>query len=183
MSAPEQKAVFIDRDDTILVDEGYMSDPAQVRLVPGAAQALGRLRRANYLLVLVSNQSGVGRGWITRDQVRAIQDRMCALLPGIDFAGFQYCFHRPDQGCGCRKPEPTLILQAAERLLIDLPCSVMVGDMAKDVEAGNAAGCWSVLISKDPGAGDRCGADHVAPDLGAAAEWITALDAPKNPNR
>jgi len=179
LSAPEQKAVFIDRDDTILVDEGYMSDPAQVRLVPGAAQALGRLRRANYLLVLVSNQSGVGRGWITRDQVRAIQDRMCALLPGIDFAGFQYCFHRPDQGCGCRKPEPTLILQAAERLLIDLPRSVMVGDMTKDAEAGNAAGCWSVLISGDPAAGACCGADHVAPDLWAAAEWIRSLSAPK----
>ena len=168
------RAVFIDRDDTILQDESYMSRVSQVRLIPGVDRALGQLQGHGWELVLISNQSGVGRGWITPGQVQAIQDRMCQLL-GLTFAGFEYCFHRPDQQCGCRKPSPVMILRAAERLGIDLGRSVMVGDRAKDVEAGNAAGCWSVLVSSDETRQAGCLPDLVVPDLGGAAAWIMGL--------
>ena len=173
MSKHGKKAVIIDRDDTVLVDDSYMSRVEQVRLIPGVREALGRLTGAGWDLVLISNQSGVGRGWITRPQVQAIQDRMCELL-GLSFSGFEYCFHRPDERCGCRKPSPAMILRAAERLGIDRDRSVMVGDKAKDVSAGNAAGCWSVLVSDDPEQA-ACEPDLTAPDLGQAAEWILGL--------
>lgn len=165
------RAVFIDRDDTILQDESYMSQVSQVRLIPGVDRALGRLQEHGWLLVLISNQSGVGRGWITAEQVQAIQDRMCQLL-GLTFAGYEYCFHRPDEQCGCRKPSPAMLLRASERLEIDLARSVMIGDKAKDVAAGNAAGCRSVLVSSDEAQQASCEPDLVTSDLGAAAEWI-----------
>ena len=165
------RAVFLDRDDTLLVDESYMSRVEQVRLVPGARRALGRLQEAGWPLVLISNQSGVGRGWITTGQVQAIEDRMCSLL-GLSFASCEYCFHRPQEACGCRKPSPAMILRASRRLGLDLPGSVMVGDRAKDVLAGAAAGCRAVLISDDPVELAACQPDHTAPNLGAAVDWI-----------
>jgi D-glycero-D-manno-heptose 1,7-bisphosphate phosphatase len=167
-----RRAVFLDRDDTLLVDQGYMNDPARVTLMPGTRDALLRLEDAGLSLVLVSNQSGVARGLVTTEQVQAIQQRMCELLPGIRFDGFEYCWHHPDDGCDCRKPAPTMILRAAERLGIDLARSVMVGDKESDVAAGNNAGCWTVRLCP----GDcATAADHLAPDLGAAVDWILAL--------
>ena len=166
-----KRAVFLDRDDTILVDESYMSQVEQVRLIPGVRAALGRLQRHGWQLVLISNQSGVGRGWITPEQVQAIQDRMCRLL-GLSFAGVEYCFHRPDEHCGCRKPSPAMILRAAKRLELDLSRSVMVGDKAKDVEAGKAAGCLSALVSQDEAQQAACAPDLVAADMAVAVVWI-----------
>lgn len=165
------RAVFIDRDDTILMDESYMSRVEQVRLIPGVREALGRLQAAGLELVLISNQSGVGRGWITLAQVQAIEARMRELL-GLSFAASEYCFHRPDERCGCRKPSPAMILRAAEALRIDRRHSVMVGDKAKDVLAGEAAGCWTVLVSEDAAQQAACEPDLVVSDLGAAVEWI-----------
>ena len=175
---PVIRAVFLDRDDTLLDDEGYMNDPARVRLLPGVADALRRLHRRGLRLVLVSNQSGVARGLITRPQVEQIQRRMCELLAGVQFAAFEYCFHHPDEGCPCRKPAPAMILRAARRLGLDPRRAVMVGDRESDVEAGNAAGCWTVLLAHRDRA-ESTAADHVAPDLGAAADWILALQRPR----
>lgn len=169
------QAVFIDRDDTILVDTNYMSDAAAIQLVDGAHPALLRLAEAGLGLVLISNQSGVGRGWIRRDQVQAIEHRMCELLPGVRFDGFEYCFHRPDEGCGCRKPSPEMILRAARRLGLEPARCVMLGDKAKDVQAGAAAGCWTALVSQDPQQAQACDADLVAADLAAAAAWVLGL--------
>lgn len=167
-------AVFLDRDDTLLQDEHYMSDPAQVRLIPGVHGALLRLVQAELPLVLVSNQSGVGRGWITTAQVAAIQGRMCELLPGVPFAGFEYCFHRPDEGCPCRKPQPLMILRAAARLGLDLGRSTMVGDTPKDVAAGKAAGCWAVQVPLDAASPRAAEADQIVATLGEAVDWILA---------
>jgi len=146
-----------------------MSDADAIRLLPGVATALQQLQAAGWQLVLISNQSGVARGLVTRDQVQAIEERLVQLLPGIRFAAFEYCFHHPDQACGCRKPAPQMILRAARRLQLDLPASVMVGDTETDVQAGNAAGCWSVRLMSEPG---PTAADHVAPDLERAAAWV-----------
>ncbi len=165
------RAVFIDRDDTILEDESYMSRVEQVRLIPGVSEALGRLQSTGLELVLISNQSGVGRGWIAPGQVQAIEDRMCELL-GLSFAASEYCFHRPDEACGCRKPSPAMILRAAEALALDRRRSVMVGDKAKDVLAGEAAGCWTVLVSDDPEQRAACQPDLTVSHLGDAVAWI-----------
>ncbi len=165
-------AVFLDRDDTLLDDESYMSRPEQVRLLPGVHDALLRLQEAGRALVLVSNQSGVGRGWFTERDVAAIQARMLELLPGVTFAGFEYCFHTPDEGCPCRKPQPLMILRAASRLGVDLSRSVMVGDRPSDMGAARAAGCRSLFLSADQAAINEVAPDHAAADLPAGVEWI-----------
>lgn len=175
------RATFLDRDDTLVVDLGYMNDPAKVRLAHGVLPALRRIQGAGFALVVVSNQSGVARGLITPDQVMAIQERICRLLPDLSIAAFEYCFHHPDQGCPCRKPRPEMILRAAARLGVDLARSVMVGDRETDVMAGQAAGCWTVRLLRDPDQATATRADHVAPDLEAAAEWIVNMTRPKPP--
>ena len=175
MNLGMRQAVFLDRDDTILMDTHYMSDPHRIQIIPGVKEALQLLQEANFQLVLISNQSGVARGLITIDQVYAIQKRMCQLLPGISFAGFEYCFHHPIDGCPCRKPKPTLIVQAATRLNVDLSYSFMVGDKESDVAAGNAAGCWSILVQQDPQLLLKSTADFVVPNLAAAVQVLLGL--------
>jgi D-glycero-D-manno-heptose 1,7-bisphosphate phosphatase len=162
--------VFLDRDDTLLVDPGYLDDPDRVRLVPGTREALARLQAAGLRLVVISNQSGVARGLVTPDQIQAIEDRLRQLLHGVRIDGFEYCFHHPDDGCDCRKPSPEMILRASRRLAIDPRLSVMVGDRESDVGAGSAAGCWTVRIAPDDAVATA--ADRTAPDLASSVEWI-----------
>lgn len=143
------KAVFLDRDGTVIEDVGYPRDPEQVRLLPGAAEALERLRRAGFALVVVSNQSGIGRGLVTEEEAAAVHRRFVSALAerGIELAGAFYCPHAPADGCSCRKPSPELLRRAADELHLDLECSFMVGDKDSDVEAGRRAGCAAVLIA------------------------------------
>src|SRR6266481_2579523 len=103
------RALFLDRDGTLIVEVGYPNDPAQVELLPGAADALRELQR-DWLLVVISNQSGIGRGLITPEQATAVHDRFVAefTAAGVAFAGFYYCPHAPDARCACRKPAPGL---------------------------------------------------------------------------
>lgn len=162
--------VFLDRDDTIIVDRGYLSDPAGVELLPGAAGALERLERAGYALVVISNQSAIGRGYCTAAGVEAVNRRVEEVLAdhGVALAAIYYCPHAPGEGCGCRKPEPGLILQAARELGADLARSIMVGDKPGDAEAGKRAGCGrNIVLSAAPVAGHE-----TARDLAEAAERI-----------
>jgi D,D-heptose 1,7-bisphosphate phosphatase len=144
------RAVFFDRDGTLIVDHGYLSSPEQVEFLPGAIEVLRTLQNRNFLLVVISNQSGLGRGLITQKQADAVDQRFRTLLDenGIRLAGVYYCPHAPDHGCGCRKPQPGLLRKAAQDLNIDLAHSYMVGDKVSDYEAGQAAGCQAVLIAK-----------------------------------
>lgn len=154
-------AVFLDRDGTLIEDVGYISDPDDVRLVPGAAEALRALRDDGYRLVLVSNQSGIGRGYLTRGQAEAVHRRLVEELArrGATIDDARYCPHAPEDGCSCRKPLPRLLLDAAEALELDLGRSVMVGNGAVDAAAGRAAGCRTIVL------GDRAaGADFSARD-------------------
>ncbi len=147
------RAVFLDRDGTILDHVAYMTDPAQVRAAPGAIDALRRLRDAGFLLVIVSNQSLVARGLGTMEQARAVSRRMEDLFAaaGVQFHAIKYCFDPPDAPTPRRKPAPGMILEAARELDIDLPRSAMIGDDPRDVEAGRAAGCGlNLLISAEP---------------------------------
>ena len=153
--------MFLDRDGTLIVDVGYPKDPAQVELIPGAADTLRALQR-DWLLVVISNQSGIGRGLITPEQANAVHDAFVGafMREGVAFAGFYYCPHAPDARCACRKPAPGLILDAADDLQIDLGKSAVIGDKASDLEAGLAAGCARVVrFGPDVdavGAGARC---------------------------
>ena len=156
-------AVFLDRDGTLIEDVGYPRDPAAVRLLDGAAPALAELAAAGFRLVVVSNQSGVGRGLIAPDEAERVHERFTAELAsrGVALDGARYCPHAPEDGCDCRKPAPGLLLAAAAELGLDLSRSFAVGDRDRDVEAGRRAGCTTVLL----GGGGSAHADF------AAAGW------------
>jgi D-glycero-D-manno-heptose 1,7-bisphosphate phosphatase len=145
------RAVFLDRDGTIVEDVGYISDPERVVLLPGAAEALAALGARGYRLAIVSNQSGIGRGYFGCEEARAVHERVVDELRrhGVELDDAQYCPHAPDDGCDCRKPLPGLLLRAARVLDVELGQSVMVGNAAVDVEAGRAAGCRTILLGAD----------------------------------
>ncbi|HEY2600039.1 MAG TPA: HAD-IIIA family hydrolase [Thermoleophilaceae bacterium] len=140
-------AVFVDRDGTLNrppTRGDYIRSPHQVELLRGAAHAVGMLRRAGYLCVVVSNQCGVALGLMTDDDLALVDERVRDLLGGLD-ASF-YCTHSIEQACDCRKPEPGLLLRAAAELGIDLGASWMIGDERSDLDAGRAAGCRALLV-------------------------------------
>lgn len=144
-------AVFLDRDGTLMEDTGYPADPTEVVLLPGAAEALRKFHDHGLSLVLISNQSGVGRGLIAPEQARAVHDRLIDLLAeaDIEIAGSYYCFHHPDANCPCRKPGTELFLRASRELNIDRSRSFMIGDRMTDLVAGRSAGCTTVLLAFD----------------------------------
>ncbi len=152
-----KQALFLDRDGTLIVDVGYPRDPALVEPLPGAIEALRELQRT-YELVIVSNQSGVGRGRITNDEAYEVHERVIQVFraEGVWFSGVYYCLHAPDAGCACRKPAPGMLLEAARELRLDLASSVMLGDKASDIEAGRAAGVGR-LLRFGADAGDEVG--------------------------
>ncbi len=138
------RAVLLDRDDTIIRDVPYNGDPARVAPMPGARAALDRLRRAHLRLGVVSNQSGVGRGLITAEQMRLVNARVEALLGRFDV--WAVCTHEPYAGCDCRKPAPGLIVEAARRLGLTPADCVVIGDIGSDMEAARAAGARGILV-------------------------------------
>ena len=137
-------AVLLDRDDTIIEDGPYLNDPAGVRPLPQAPEALNRLRRKGLLLAVVSNQSGVAKGLITHDELAAVNAEVDAVLGPFD--SWQLCVHDAGDGCECRKPAPGMVRAAADALGVDPSRCVMVGDTGGDVEAALAAGADAVLV-------------------------------------
>lgn len=146
----KQPAIFLDRDGVIIENcSNYVRSWDDVELFPEAIEALAAIRDSAYRIVLVTNQSAVGRGHITMETAAAINDRLLTLIhaAGGRVDEVYMCPHGPDDGCGCRKPLPGLLLRAAEELDIDLPQSVMIGDAVSDIQAGQAAGVrQSVLL-------------------------------------
>lgn len=173
MQSMLKPAVFLDRDNTLNHDPGYLSDPAAVQLLPGAAEGLRMLQAYGLPLVLISNQAGVGRGYFSEAALAAVHARLVVLLGahGVRFAGVYYCLHAPGDGCDCRKPAPGMLRRAAAELQIDLAQSFMVGDKPSDVEAGRRAGCATVLLA-DPASLSSPFADAVCADLVVTARWI-----------
>jgi histidinol-phosphate phosphatase family protein len=164
-------AVLIDRDGTLIEDVPYNGDPAKVRPLPGALGALERLRREGIPVAVVSNQSGVARGLISEDQVLAVNRRVDELLG--PFAGWAYCPHGPDEDCDCRKPQPGLILRAAELLGVDPEECAVVGDIAADVRAARAAGARAVLVPTEVTRREEIeAAPEVAVDLERAVDLL-----------
>jgi D-glycero-D-manno-heptose 1,7-bisphosphate phosphatase len=149
-------AVLFDRDETVVVDVPFNGDPERVEPAPNARVLLDRLRAAGLPLAIVSNQSGIGRGYVTAEQVDAVNRRVDELLG--PFAGFFVCPHAPEDACECRKPKAKLILDAARALGVEPACCVVVGDRESDVEAARNAGAIPFKISGPAGLGEAVGA-------------------------
>lgn len=174
-------AVFLDRDGTINVEVSYIGNPDQLVMLPGAAAAIRRLNQAGLPVVVVTNQSAIGRGYFPAAAVAAVNQRMYAELAQADawVDAVYLCPHRPDEGCACRKPAPGLLMQAAAELNLDLTQSMIVGDRFTDLAAGAAVGCRTVLVLTGHGAeewqqGGAPAPDYVAADLVQAVEWWLA---------
>lgn len=169
-------AVLFDRDGTLVVDVPYNGDPALVRPIPGAVEAVAAVRAAGLPTGVVSNQSGIARGLLTREQVDAVNARVDELFGGFDT--WQVCPHGPEDGCACRKPAPGMVRWAAEALGVDPADTVVIGDIGADVGAAHAAGASAVLV---PTATTRqeevWAAPAVAQDLGEAVRIALAGDA------
>ncbi len=149
------RAVFLDKDGTLIEDVPYNVDPQQIKLTSGAIEGLLLLQQAGYKLIVITNQSGVARGYFPESALVAVEERLRQLLAteGIYLADFYYCPHHPDGvvpefslACDCRKPAPGLLLRAAGEHNIDLRSSWFVGDILNDVEAGHCAGCKTILL-------------------------------------
>jgi histidinol-phosphate phosphatase family protein len=187
--AAPRAAVFLDRDGTVVVEHGYLAEAAGIELLPGAADGLRQLQAAGWALVVVSNQSGVGRGLFPLSRAHGMMARLRVLLraQGVELDGVYFCPHRPEDGCACRKPGTRLLERAAADQQLSLARSVMVGDRRLDAATGRRAGARGVLVRTGYGreeegalgAGDAADApDHVCDGLREAAEWILASGEP-----
>lgn len=170
------RAVLLDRDGTLVFDVPYNGDPSRVAPVPGARQALARLREAGLPLAVVSNQSGVARGLIEPEQVAAVNVAAERLLGPIDH--WLFCPHGPGEHCACRKPAPGMVLEAAARIGVPPERCVLIGDVAADVQAAQAAGAAAILVpTEQTEAEDVRRAAEVAPSIEAAVASLLAGDA------
>jgi len=175
------RAVFLDRDGTIIVLVEYLSDPDKTELLPEAAEAIKMFNEAGLKVIVITNQSALARGYFTEEVLDAIHERMERLLDeqGARIDAIYYCPHHPDEKCDCRKPRPGLLKIVAKENGIDLGRSFMVGDRMIDVECGKAAGCKGIMVLTGYGAGElalreswELMPDHITNDLFGAAEWI-----------
>jgi D-glycero-D-manno-heptose 1,7-bisphosphate phosphatase len=178
-------AFFLDRDGTINIDHVYINDPKQIELIDGSAEAIAKAREVGFAIVVVTNQSGIGRKIIEPGALPRIHSRMEQLLvtasPGARIDRYEMCIHRPDENCDCRKPSPKMVLEAARQLNIDLQQSVFVGDRLSDVATGKNAGCGlSILVRTGKGleeekliegSGPAEQPDFVADDLAEAVGY------------
>ena len=146
-----RRCVFIDRDDTIAKDVPYCDSPDKFHLFPGIPEQIKRLNDAGFLVVMITNQSGIGRGYFTEETLKAIHDRMNREIEaaGGHIDAIYYCPHRPDENCACRKPKTLMGERAAKDLGIDLSKSFMVGDSEADMGFGSALGCMIVRVDSE----------------------------------
>jgi D-glycero-D-manno-heptose 1,7-bisphosphate phosphatase len=176
-----KRAVFLDRDGTIIEEKEYLSDPAKVVIFPGAAEALRRLQDAGFLLVIVTNQSGIGRGYYTLADMHRVNERVCAELAksGVHIQKIYFAPEAPEAPSRGRKPSPQFLFDAREEFGIDLASSYMIGDKLIDLECGcNAAVRQCLLVRTGYGAEvetiatQKFSSAIVVDDLPAAADWI-----------
>lgn len=188
-----RRAVFLDRDGTINVEKDYLYRSEEFEFLPGVPEAIALLKRAGYLVIVVTNQSGVARGYYRESDVALLHDHLQRQLRNYDTAidAFYLCPHHPSDGigeyrrdCDCRKGAPGMLLRAAAEHRIDLSASFMIGDKLADVEAGLAAGCRSILVLTGYG---RQSLSKLPPeissfpDLSSAASAIVAETATPTP--
>lgn len=176
--------VFLDRDGTINVEVNYLKSPDELRLIDGAAQAINQLKAAGYAVIVVTNQSGVARQFMTIETLQAIHDKLRDELAahGARVDGIYVCVHHPDDGCECRKPRPSLFLQAAREHDLDLRRAIMIGDKDTDLLAARNLSIPSILVRTGFGESqlpliaqwNDYRPIYVADDLRDAANWLIA---------
>lgn len=180
-ASPGRRAVFLDRDGTLNVEKDYLFRPEEFEFILGAPQAVRRLKAAGFLVVVVTNQSGVARGFYGEAEVERLHRHVQQLLVPFDTSidAFYFCPHHPVDGigryrvdCDCRKGRPGMLLQAAREHRIDLSRSYMIGDKPADIEAGTAAGCTPILVRTGYGAKVKVECSLQADDLPEAVELI-----------
>ncbi len=174
-----RKAIFLDRDGTLNPDPGYISNPDDFNLYEGVAEALHRLQQAGFLLILITNQSGIARGLITPEQLAEIHAKMQKQLAraGARIDAIYHCPHHPDfphkdglTECDCRKPQPGMVLRAIKEHAVDAATSYVVGDRSSDIKIGLKTGITPILIGDRPMPGFEQVATFAS--LSAAADWI-----------
>jgi D-glycero-D-manno-heptose 1,7-bisphosphate phosphatase len=180
-SAP-RPGVFLDRDGTIAEEVGYLNHLSRFRLLPCAADSIWRLNEAGYPVIVVTNQSGVGRGYFPESLVHEVHQLMLQQLAaaGARLDGIYYCPHTANHPCECRKPKTGMLTQAAQEHAIDLARSFVVGDRYSDIELARRAGARSIFVRTGYGEGEylwnaskwTVQPDFVATDLGDAVSWI-----------
>lgn len=177
----KSKAVFLDRDGTIARDVHYCSRPEDLELLPTVPEAIRMLNGSGFKVVVVTNQSGIARGYFTEDTLALIHEKMKADLAryGAHVDAIYYCPHHPDDHCLCRKPGTLLFRRAAEEMDIDLAQSFVVGDLPIDIQAGQALGCKTFLVTTGPESADAATAtaDHVVDTLAEVWEWVDSYPA------
>lgn len=174
------KVVILDRDGTVIVDRPYQHDPEALAFEAGAAEGLRWLHLRGHRLVVVTNQSGIGRGLFSVEQLDAVHERLRSMVEtaGAKLAGIYACPHAPEAGCSCRKPEQALMQRASADLGFDPRDSVVIGDKKSDVEFGRRAGATSILLAAADSAEARAtNAAAIAPNLLAAARLVTSRQA------
>lgn len=181
MSCQLKPAVFLDRDGVInqVPSDLYVKSWEEFVFVPDIFPALSRLIEADFLLFVVSNQAGIGRGIISWEAFLNINKQMLKACKenGVNFSGIYFCPHIPDANCPCRKPNPTLLKSAASDFDLDLAASFVLGDMTRDLEAGERAGCSTIFVTTGQGTredinGSNVRVDFIAGSLNEAVTWI-----------
>ena len=178
MKTPRKRVVILDRDGTIIVERHYLSDPAQVTLLPGAASGLRQLQRMGLGLIVITNQSGIGRGLLDEVRLDLIHHRMRALLEaeGVYLDEIYVCPHLPEDNCQCRKPRPGLLEKAAQDMNFDPRECFVIGDKASDIELGKRVNATTLLVRTGYGnleiSEKRCYPDYIVDDLREAAHVI-----------
>ena len=192
MKKGKHKAVFLDRDGTICEEVGYLDSVEKMRLIPRAAEAVRRVNARGFKTIVVTNQSGVARGYFTEEFLKTLHEDLARRLKeeGAHLDGIYYCPHHPEGEahpyrtiCDCRKPATGLLLKAAEELDVDLQTSFMIGDHYSDVECAHRAGARGILLLTGHGRAAwsqrdqwRGAPDWIAEDLFAAVQWVLEQD-------
>jgi len=169
------RAVFIDRDGTMANDVGYCHRPEDFELLPDTAKAIRLLNQHNFKVIVITNQSGIARGYFTEETLAEIHEKMRGELAkeGAWVDAIYYCPHHPDDNCQCRKPKPKLALQAAKDHDVELESCFVVGDLPMDIDLGKTIGCRTILIGASPTINDESPKpDIVVSDLLKAAKTI-----------
>lgn len=178
-----KRAIILDRDGTIIVDRGYLDDPGLLQFLPGAAEALRELCERGHSIVVVTNQSGVGRGRLTLERMHAINDRFLQMVKaaGARVDGLYSCPHKPQDECECRKPKTKLLREAAAALGFEPANSVVIGDKSSDIALGRGVQAVTLLVSQDGRASDGgwVEPDYVVRDLLEAVRIIAELEMPR----
>jgi D-glycero-D-manno-heptose 1,7-bisphosphate phosphatase len=177
------KAIFFDRDGTLNIEKGYITDPSEIELYPDTGIVLRKLKLQRRLIIITTNQSAIGQGLMTVDKFEQVNQALWGRLRKSKsfYDALYYCPHIPDTSCECRKPKPGLIVQAAVDFNIDLSESYMVGDKLSDIEAGKRAGCATILVLTGKGIETAdilkrgsviCQPDTIQACLSDALTWI-----------